>query len=54
MLVEELPEEAHRTPLPHLAKHPTNSLVHQVVGMLQVYLCIAQTPRGVTLLRRFP
>ena len=50
VLAEKLAEDIHRDTFAHLAEHPADSLVHEVVGMMEMDLGIAETPRGVTLL----
>ena len=54
MLAEKVAEEIHRDALAHLAKHPADGLVHEVVGMVEMNLGIAQAPRGVAHLRGLP
>ena len=54
MLFEEVAEEVHADAFAHLAEHPTDRLVHEVVGMMQMHLGIAETPRRVALLRSLP
>ena len=54
MLAKELTEEVHGNALTHLSQHPTHGLVHEVVGVVQVDLCIAEAPRRVALLGGFP
>ena len=54
MLVEEVAKEVHPYPFTHLAQHPAHRLVHEVVGMMEVDLSIAQAPRRVALLRGLP
>ena len=54
MQLEEITEQVHGYTFAHLAEHPTHSLVHQVVRMVQMDFGITQTPRGVTLLRGLP
>ncbi len=44
MLAEEVAEQVHAAPLPHLTQHPADSLVHEVMRVVQVYLSIAQAP----------
>ena len=54
VLAKEVSQHIHRDPFAHLAEHPANSLMHQVVWVVQMDLCIAQAPRGVALLRGLP
>jgi hypothetical protein len=44
MLAEEVAEQVHAAPLTHLTQHPADSLVHEVMRVVQVYLSIAQAP----------
>ena len=44
MLAKKFTQEVHADVLTHLAKHPANSLVHQVVRVMQVDFGIAQAP----------
>ena len=44
VLLEEVTKEVHRDTLAHLTKHPSDSLVHQVVRMVQVNLGITEAP----------
>ena len=44
MQMEEIAEEVHGYALAHLTEHPADGLVHQVVLMVQVDFCIAETP----------
>ena len=50
MLAEELAKEVHGYSFAHLAKHPSDGFVHEVVRMVEVDLGIAETPRRVALL----
>ena len=54
MTVEEVAQQFDAASLAHLAEHPARCLLHQVVGVVQVHLCIAQAPGGVALLRGLP
>ena len=47
MLFEEVAEEVHADAFAHLAEHPTDCLVHEVVGMMQVHLGIAEDRKSV-------
>ena len=44
VLVEKISKEVHADALAHLAEHPSHRLVHQVVGMVEVFLGIMQAP----------
>ena len=54
MLAEEVTKEIHRDALAHLAKHPADGLVHQVVRMMKMDLSIAEAPGGIAHLRGLP
>ena len=54
MLAQEVAKQVHRDAFTHFAEHPTNSLVHEVVRMMQMDFSIAQTPRRVSHLRGLP
>ena len=54
MQMEEIAEEVHGYALAHLTEHPADCFMHQVVGMMEMNLCVAQAPRRVALLRGFP
>ena len=54
MLAEEVAEEVHRDALAQLAEHPADSLVHEIVGMVEMDLGIAETPGGVAKLGGLP
>ena len=54
MLAEEVAQEVHPYPFTHLAQHPAHCLVHEVMGMMEVDLRIAQTPRRIAHLRGLP
>jgi hypothetical protein len=54
MLAEEVAEEIHGDALAHLAEHPADGLVHEVVGMVEMDLGIAEAPGGVAVLRGLP
>ena len=54
MLAEEVAQEVHPYPFAHLAQHPADCLVHEVVGMMEMNLGIAQAPRGIAHLRGLP
>ena len=44
MLAEELTEEVHGHALTHLAEHPADGFVHQVMRMMEMDLGIAEAP----------
>ena len=44
MLAEKVAQQVHATPLTHLTQHPADSLMHEVMRMVQVYLSISQAP----------
>ena len=54
VLTEEVAEELHRYALAYLEKHPAYGLMHQVVGVVKMYLGIAQAPGRVVLLCGLP
>ena len=54
MLPEEITKQIHAYTLAHLTQHPPHSLVHKVVGMVEMNLGIAEAPGGVAVLRGLP
>ena len=54
MLVEEATKGLDAAALTHLAEHPSDRLVHQVVRVMEVAQGVAQAPVGVASLRSLP
>ena len=44
MLTEEVAKDIHPYPFTHLTQHPAHSLMHEIVGMMEMDLSIAQAP----------
>ena len=54
VLAQEVAQQFHADPLAHLAQHPADGFVHQVVRVMQVHFGVAQTPRSLALLQGLP
>jgi hypothetical protein len=54
MLLQKVAQKVHTDALAHLAEHPSDGLVHEVVRVVEVHLGITETPRWVALLGSLP